>query len=217
MKLKVSGNLALFQTASAFKLPGKCLEVSAVCCLFPPDFSIKFFFLLSVWKFVYWLTTTCSTLQFDNVFKLLFLLILHQFLTLVEGKTMADNKAIPVRVALRIRPLVQKEVAEGSQAFISKVPGQPQVVIKGSNEAYTYDYAFGPEEGQTEVYETAVTKIVHKVCNLKQKRFSILTTLLCNPPDFQGLQCHHPCLWPNWLGEDIHHGHSRNQCPCVSE
>lgn len=75
---------------------------------------------------------------------------------------MAD-KAIPVRVAVRIRPLVQKEVIEGSQQFIQKVPGQPQVTIKGSNEAFTYDYVFGPDENQCNVYETAVTKIVGKI------------------------------------------------------
>lgn len=76
------------------------------------------------------------------------------------------DKVIPVRVALRIRPLVAKEIAEGSQSFISKVPGQPQISIKGSvgsDEAYTYDFAFGPEEPQSHVFETAVKKIVQKI------------------------------------------------------
>ncbi len=74
-----------------------------------------------------------------------------------------SDKAIPVRVAVRIRPLVQKETDEGSQHFISKVPNQPQVTIKGSNEAFTYDYVFGPDESQSQVYDTAVTKIVGKI------------------------------------------------------
>ena len=73
------------------------------------------------------------------------------------------DKAIPVRVALRIRPLVPKEIAEGSQSFLSKVNGQPQVIINGSNEAFTYDYVFGPEENQGTVFDTAVHKILNKI------------------------------------------------------
>ena len=75
-----------------------------------------------------------------------------------------SEKAIPVRVAVRIRPLVPKEVAEGSQGFINKAsPSVPQVVIKGSNEAFTFDYVFGPDDNQADVYETAVSKIVSKI------------------------------------------------------
>ena len=64
---------------------------------------------------------------------------------------------------MRIRPLVPKEITEGSQHFISKVLNQPQVTVKGSSEAFTYDYVFGPDESQTQVYDTAVTKIVSKI------------------------------------------------------
>ena len=74
-----------------------------------------------------------------------------------------SDKSIPVRVAVRIRPLVQKEKDEGSQQFVNKVPNHPQVTIKGSNEAFTFDYVFGPDESQSQVYETAVTKIVGKI------------------------------------------------------
>ncbi|XP_046652792.1 chromosome-associated kinesin KIF4-like [Daphnia pulicaria] len=74
-----------------------------------------------------------------------------------------SDKAIPVRVAVRIRPLVPKEITEGSQHFISKVSNQPQVTVKGSSEAFTYDYVFGPDESQSQVYDTAVTKIVGKI------------------------------------------------------
>ena len=77
---------------------------------------------------------------------------------------MSESKAIPVRVAVRIRPLVPKEITEGSQNFIDLVPNHPQVIIKGSSsEAYTYDYVFGPDESQSTVYDTAVTKIVGKI------------------------------------------------------
>lgn len=38
-----------------------------------------------------------------------------------------DEKVIPVRVALRCRPLVPKETSEGCQMCLSFVPGEPQV------------------------------------------------------------------------------------------
>lgn len=40
-----------------------------------------------------------------------------------------EAKAIPVRVALRCRPLVPKEIEEGCQMCLSFVPGEPQVGI----------------------------------------------------------------------------------------
>lgn len=38
-----------------------------------------------------------------------------------------EVKGIPVRVALRCRPLVPKEIDEGCQMCLSFVPGEPQV------------------------------------------------------------------------------------------
>lgn len=38
-----------------------------------------------------------------------------------------EVKGIPVRVALRCRPLVSKEINEGCQTCLSFVPGEPQV------------------------------------------------------------------------------------------
>lgn len=41
--------------------------------------------------------------------------------------TNEDDKGIPVRVALRCRPLVPKEINEGCQCCLTFVPGEPQV------------------------------------------------------------------------------------------
>lgn len=38
-----------------------------------------------------------------------------------------EVKGIPVKVALRCRPLVPKEISEGCQMCLSFVPGEPQV------------------------------------------------------------------------------------------
>lgn len=41
--------------------------------------------------------------------------------------TKEEDKVIPVRVALRCRPLVAKELNEGCQSCLTFVPGEPQV------------------------------------------------------------------------------------------
>uniref|UniRef100_A0A8C3Y498 Kinesin family member 4A n=1 Tax=Catharus ustulatus TaxID=91951 RepID=A0A8C3Y498_CATUS len=73
-----------------------------------------------------------------------------------------DEKGIPVRVALRCRPLVPKETSEGCQMCLSFVPGEPQVVV-GSDKAFTYDYVFDPSVEQEEVFNTAVSPLVRGI------------------------------------------------------
>ncbi|XP_061819378.1 kinesin family member 4 [Nerophis lumbriciformis] len=70
-----------------------------------------------------------------------------------------DVKAIPVRVALRCRPLVLKEINEGCQCCLTFVPGEPQVVV-GTEKAFTYDYVFDPTAEQEEVFSTAVSPLL---------------------------------------------------------
>ncbi|XP_077360275.1 kinesin family member 4 [Festucalex cinctus] len=74
--------------------------------------------------------------------------------------TTVDAKVIPVRVALRCRPLVPKEINEGCQCCLNFVPGEPQVVV-GTEKAFTYDYVFDPTVEQEEVFSTAVSPLLH--------------------------------------------------------
>uniref|UniRef100_A0A7N6BFC4 Kinesin-like protein n=1 Tax=Anabas testudineus TaxID=64144 RepID=A0A7N6BFC4_ANATE len=73
--------------------------------------------------------------------------------------TNEDAKVIPVRVALRCRPLVPKEVNEGCQCCLTFVPGEPQVIV-GTEKAFTYDYVFDPTAEQEEVFRTAVSPLL---------------------------------------------------------
>ncbi|XP_036404841.1 chromosome-associated kinesin KIF4-like [Megalops cyprinoides] len=73
--------------------------------------------------------------------------------------TREDEKAIPVRVALRCRPLVPKEINEGCQCCLTFVPGEPQVIV-GKDKAFTYDYVFDPATEQEEVFNTAVASLL---------------------------------------------------------
>uniref|UniRef100_A0A8C2DCU4 Kinesin-like protein n=1 Tax=Cyprinus carpio TaxID=7962 RepID=A0A8C2DCU4_CYPCA len=73
--------------------------------------------------------------------------------------TKEDEKVIPVRVALRCRPLVSKEINEGCQCCLTFVPGEPQVIV-GNDKAFTYDYVFDPTAEQEEVFNTAVSPLL---------------------------------------------------------
>ncbi|XP_049890192.1 kinesin family member 4 [Epinephelus moara] len=73
--------------------------------------------------------------------------------------TNEDDKVIPVRVALRCRPLVPKEINEGCQCCLTFVPGEPQVIV-GTEKAFTYDYVFDPNTEQEEVFKTTVTPLL---------------------------------------------------------
>ena len=72
---------------------------------------------------------------------------------------MPDDKVIPVRVALRCRPLINREVEEGCQVCLNFVEGEPQVIL-GADRAFTYDYVFGPDTSQKYVYESTVFRLV---------------------------------------------------------
>ncbi|XP_003801810.1 chromosome-associated kinesin KIF4A [Otolemur garnettii] len=72
---------------------------------------------------------------------------------------MEEVKGIPVRVALRCRPLVPKEISEGCQMCLSFVPGEPQVVV-GTDKSFTYDFVFDPSTEQEEVFNTAVAPLI---------------------------------------------------------
>ncbi|XP_034033551.1 kinesin family member 4 [Thalassophryne amazonica] len=69
------------------------------------------------------------------------------------------DKVIPVRVALRCRPLVPKEIDEGCQSCLTFVPGEPQVIV-GAEKAFTYDYVFDPAAEQEEVFNAAVSPLL---------------------------------------------------------
>uniref|UniRef100_A0A8C9ZTH2 Kinesin family member 4 n=1 Tax=Sander lucioperca TaxID=283035 RepID=A0A8C9ZTH2_SANLU len=70
-----------------------------------------------------------------------------------------DDKVIPVRVALRCRPLVPKEINEGCQCCLTFVPGEQQVIV-GTEKAFTYDYVFDPTAEQEEVFNTTVSPLL---------------------------------------------------------
>ncbi|XP_053328913.1 chromosome-associated kinesin KIF4A [Spea bombifrons] len=77
---------------------------------------------------------------------------------------MGKDEGIPVRVALRCRPLVPKELNEGCKTCLTFVPGEPQVIV-GSEKSFTYDYVFDPSTEQEEVYKAAVAPLIKGLFN----------------------------------------------------
>jgi len=76
---------------------------------------------------------------------------------------MGDDKVIPVRVAVRIRPINKKEKNEGCQTALEVVENEPQVHIPNTEKSFTYDYALGKDSTNEELYSTAVRDILKKL------------------------------------------------------
>ncbi|KAL0979695.1 hypothetical protein UPYG_G00188350 [Umbra pygmaea] len=64
-----------------------------------------------------------------------------------------------VRVAVRIRPLLPKEVLHSHQVCVRVVPDSAQVML-GSDRTFPFDHAFGPSASQGQVYESCVKPLV---------------------------------------------------------
>ncbi|XP_027472448.1 kinesin-like protein KIF27 isoform X2 [Zalophus californianus] len=66
---------------------------------------------------------------------------------------------IPVKVAVRIRPLLCKEVLHNHQACVRVIPNTQQIVI-GRDRVFTFDFVFGKNSTQDEVYNTCIKPLV---------------------------------------------------------
>uniref|UniRef100_A0A6A7FV47 Chromosome-associated kinesin KIF4-like n=2 Tax=Hirondellea gigas TaxID=1518452 RepID=A0A6A7FV47_9CRUS len=78
-----------------------------------------------------------------------------------SGSSGGSNRCIPVRVAVRVRPLVQRAAQEYFSSSLEVLPEHKQISIgSDSNRSFTYDYVFTPDCGQEEIYNAAVSKVV---------------------------------------------------------
>eukprot|EP00095_Tigriopus_kingsejongensis_P007989 maker-scaffold269_size230758-snap-gene-0.23 protein:Tk07989 transcript:maker-scaffold269_size230758-snap-gene-0.23-mRNA-1 annotation:"kinesin-like protein kif21a-like" len=69
------------------------------------------------------------------------------------------DEASSVRVAVRIRPQLPREIIETCQVCIAQTPGEPQVCL-GSNQAFTYDHVYDLDSVQADVYEDTVHDLI---------------------------------------------------------
>ncbi|CAO2596212.1 Kinesin-like protein KIF27 [Lemmus lemmus] len=66
---------------------------------------------------------------------------------------------IPVKVAVRIRPLLCKEVLHNHQICVRDVPNTQQIII-GRDRVFTFDFVFGKNSTQDEVYNLCIKPLV---------------------------------------------------------
>ncbi|XP_054630406.1 kinesin-like protein KIF27 [Dunckerocampus dactyliophorus] len=62
---------------------------------------------------------------------------------------------VRIRVAVRLRPLLPRELLHAHRECLRVIPGAPQVIL-GSDQLFSFDHAFGPSSSQHEVYESCV-------------------------------------------------------------
>lgn len=65
-----------------------------------------------------------------------------------------------VRVAVRIRPQIARELIDMCRVCTNVTPGEPQVTL-GSDKSFTYDYVFDMNAQQEDVYHTSVEALVN--------------------------------------------------------
>ncbi|XP_062546330.1 kinesin-like protein KIF21A isoform X2 [Armigeres subalbatus] len=70
-----------------------------------------------------------------------------------------DDKESSVRVAVRIRPQIPRELIDMCRVCTQVTPGEPQVYL-GSDKAFTFDYVFDVNATQVSVYTSCVDKLV---------------------------------------------------------
>ncbi|XP_057354523.1 kinesin-like protein KIF27 isoform X7 [Manis pentadactyla] len=66
---------------------------------------------------------------------------------------------IPIKVAVRIRPLLCTEVLHNLQACVRVIPNTQQIII-GRDKVFTFDFVFGKNSTQDEVYNTCIKPLV---------------------------------------------------------
>ncbi|CAG8437150.1 4216_t:CDS:2 [Diversispora eburnea] len=67
-----------------------------------------------------------------------------------------------VKVALRIRPLSKKEIAQSCSEVITTIPDTTQVVM-GQDRPFTYDYVFPSDSSQEEVFDECAKPLLQKL------------------------------------------------------
>uniref|UniRef100_A0A182KE85 Kinesin motor domain-containing protein n=1 Tax=Anopheles christyi TaxID=43041 RepID=A0A182KE85_9DIPT len=72
-----------------------------------------------------------------------------------------------VKVAVRIRPMSQSELARGCQTVIEQAaPDAPQLLVCGGrtpSDIFSYSYVFSPSTMQSQLYEVSVAPMLHKL------------------------------------------------------
>ena len=74
------------------------------------------------------------------------------------------DKIIPVRVAVRIRPLSDREERQGCQNALGTVAKNNQIyLLDQAAKSFSFDYAFAPSDSQDKLYNTSVKDLIKQL------------------------------------------------------
>lgn len=71
-----------------------------------------------------------------------------------------EENDVSVRVAVRIRPQIPREIIDMCRICTQVTPNEPQVIL-GTDKAFTYDYVFNTDSIQESIYETCVAPLIN--------------------------------------------------------
>ena len=78
---------------------------------------------------------------------------------IAENGGVAGDGGSSVRVAVRLRPQLPREIIDACKICVSKTPGEPQCWL-GSNKAFTYDHVYEMDSVQEDVYADTVHGLI---------------------------------------------------------
>jgi kinesin family protein 4/21/27 len=70
-----------------------------------------------------------------------------------------EDAASSVKVAVRIRPQLAREIIDACKICITKTPGEPQTWL-GNNKAFTFDHVYDTESIQEHIYQETVHDLI---------------------------------------------------------
>ncbi|XP_072045024.1 kinesin-like protein KIF27 isoform X2 [Amphiura filiformis] len=76
--------------------------------------------------------------------------------------TAADMQEVPVRVAVRVRPLLPQERLHHHQLCVKVLPNKNQIIV-GKDRAFTFDHVLSSRTSQENVYQTCVDGLVRSL------------------------------------------------------
>ena len=71
----------------------------------------------------------------------------------------SSDKSDSVSVAVRVRPLLPKDVAEGARECLRKLAGTPQLVL-GADRSFTFDHVFEADEPNGNIFDSCARELV---------------------------------------------------------
>lgn len=71
-----------------------------------------------------------------------------------------EENDVSVRVAVRIRPQIPREIIDMCRICTQVTPNEPQVIL-GTDKAFTYDFVFNTDSAQESIYDSCVSSLIN--------------------------------------------------------